>query len=115
MNYFIRLLLSALAVLLLSYFLPGVFVNSIPTALLVAFILSLLNGLVKPILILLTLPVTLATLGLFLLVINAALILLADQLVSGFYVNGFWNALLFSILLSLTQSLLYAFRPEQPK
>jgi len=71
-------------------------------------VLSVLNLLVKPLLVILTLPVTILTLGLFLLVINAVIILLASNLVSGFAVDGFWTALLFSLLLSLLQALLFA-------
>lgn len=73
----------------------------------VAIVLALLNFTVKPILILFTLPVTILTLGFFLLVINAIIILLADTFVSGFNVNGFWVAMLFSIILAVTQSLLF--------
>jgi putative membrane protein len=66
---------------------------------------------VKPILVLFTLPVTILTFGLFLLVINAVIILLADAFISGFSVDGFWVALLFSLLLSIVQSLLFSFLP----
>lgn len=106
MNFLVRMLLSAIAVLLVSYLLPGVGVDSFLTAFILAVLLTLLNLLVKPLLVLLTIPLTVLTLGLFLLVINAVIILLADELVSGFYVDGFWWALLFSLLLSLTNSLL---------
>ncbi|MDH3381912.1 MAG: phage holin family protein, partial [Flavobacteriaceae bacterium] len=73
-------------------------------ALILAVVLGLLRIFVKPLLILFTLPVTVFTLGLFLLVINALIILIADHLVKGFHVDGFWYALLFSILLSMFQS-----------
>ena len=108
MKLILRILLSALAVVILSYILPGVGVDSYWTAILVAIVLTLLNFLVKPILIILTLPVTIITLGLFLLIINAIIILLADYLIPGFDVNGIWWALLFSLLLSLLQSLLFS-------
>lgn len=101
MNFIIKILVSALAVLLGAYLLPGVEVVSFGTTVLVAVVLAILNTLVKPILIILTIPVTILTLGLFLLVINALIILLADALVGGFIVEGFWYALLFSILLSI--------------
>jgi putative membrane protein len=78
------------------------------TAVIVALVLALLNLIVKPILVILTLPVTILTLGLFLLVINAIIILLADSFVSGFGVDGFWIALIFSLLLSIFQSILYS-------
>lgn len=112
MNFLLRLLLSALAVLLLANILPGVTVDSYGIAVLVAVVLSLLNLIVKPLLIILTLPVTLITLGLFLLVINAVIILLASKLVTGFSVDGFWTALLFSLLLSLLQAVLFTFLKE---
>ncbi len=108
MNYVLRLLLSALAVVLLAKILPGVEVSSYWIALLVALVLSVLNLLVKPLLILLTLPVTILTLGLFLLIVNAIIILLADALVDGFEVQGLWWALLFSLLLSLLQSIFFS-------
>ncbi len=108
MNYILRLLLSALAVVVLANILPGVSVESYWIAVLVAVVLSVLNLFVKPLLVILTLPVTILTLGLFLLVINAVIILLASNLVSGFAVDGFWTALLFSLLLSLLQALLFA-------
>lgn len=114
MNYILRLLLSALAVVLLAKILPGVEVSSYWIALLVALVLSVLNVLVKPLLILLTLPVTIVTLGLFLLIVNAIMILLADALVDGFDVNGLWWALLFSLLLSLLQSIFFSLIKEEP-
>jgi putative membrane protein len=72
-----------------------------------ALVLAILNAIVKPILIFITLPITVVTLGLFLFVINALIILLADKLLKGFQVNGFWWALLFSLLLSIVTSVLY--------
>jgi putative membrane protein len=115
MKLLIRILLSALAAVVLAKILPGVDVDSYWTAILVAIVLSLLNFIVKPILVILTLPVTLLTLGLFLLIINALIILLADYLVTGFDVNGIWWALLFSLLLSLVQSVLFSLLKEDKK
>ncbi|RTE53668.1 phage holin family protein [Arenibacter aquaticus] len=109
MNLILRILLSALAVVVLAKILPGVGVDSYTTAIIVAMVLSLLNFIVKPILVILTLPVTILTLGLFLLIINAIIILLADSLVDGFQVTNIWWALLFSLLLSFLQSILYSF------
>lgn len=109
MNLILRILLSALAVVILSYVLPGVGVDSFSTAIIVAVVLSILNFIVKPILVILTLPVTILTLGLFLLIVNAIIILLADRLIGGFHVNGLGWALLFSLLLSLLQSILFSF------
>lgn len=114
MNLIFRLLLTAVAVFVLAYFLPGVELtgNEFTTALLVAVVLSVLNLLVKPVLVILTLPITIVTLGLFLLVINACIILLADKFISGFHVSSFWIALWFSVLLSILQSILYSVLKE---
>lgn len=101
MNFILRLLVSAVAVLLTAWLLPGVAIQSFGYAIIVALILALLNLIIKPILIFLTIPITIVTLGLFLLVINALMILLASEIVSGFYVDGFWWALLYSLILSL--------------
>lgn len=108
MKLILRILLSALAVVLLSYILKGVHVDTYVTAIIVAIVLSLLNFLVKPVLIILTLPVTIITFGLFLLIINAIIILLADHFIAGFTVSNIWWALLFSILLSFLQSILFS-------
>ena len=105
MSLIIRFLLNGLAVVLTAYLLPGVDVDGYGTALIVALILSIVNVIVKPILVLLTIPITIVTLGLFLLVINAAIILFVDYLVEGFFVDGFWWALLFSLILSIFNSL----------
>jgi putative membrane protein len=107
MNFLAKLLLSALAVLLVAHIAPGVTLqNGISDALLVAVVLAFLNTIVKPILTILTIPITLFTLGFFLLAINAFIILFADKLVSGFHVAGFWYALLFSIILSIITGIL---------
>ncbi|CAG0978567.1 MAG: phage holin family protein [Bacteroidetes bacterium] len=100
-----KLFASALAVMIVAYILPGVHVKDFITGLLVAVVLSLLNNLLKPILIILTIPVTVLTFGIFLLVINSAIILLASSLVPNFKVDGFWWALLFSVLLSFVNSI----------
>lgn len=105
MNGITRFLLNGLAVLLASYLLPGVDVTHYGYALLVAAVLSIVNVIIKPVLIVLTIPITFITLGLFLLVINALMILLVDYFVPGFSVDGFWWALLFSLILSLFNSL----------
>jgi putative membrane protein len=106
MNLIIKLLISTIVVFVLSYFLPGVRVTSLTGALMVAVVLGLLNTFLKPILVLLTIPVTFFTLGLFLLVINAIIILICDYFIDEFEVVGFLNALLFSVLLSIIQSIL---------
>ena len=107
MKFLIKLLVTAIVVVLLSKVLPGVETTSYFSAILVALALSVLNFIVKPILVILTLPVTVVTLGLFLLVINAIIIMLADWLVSGFSVDGFWYALIFSLLLAFVRSILF--------
>jgi putative membrane protein len=107
MNFLIRLLVSALAAMLTAYLLPGVRIDNFITALILALVLAILNLLVKPVLIILTLPVTIVTLGLFLLVINAIIILFASGLVSGFGVDGFWWALLFSIVMTIINSFMH--------
>lgn len=107
MKTILKVLLSAVAVLFIAYILPGVEVDNYETALWVAVVVGLLFLLLKPILVILTLPVSILTLGLFLFVINAVLILLADSWIDGFSVSGFWTALLFSILLSFFESVLY--------
>lgn len=107
MNYLFKVLLTALAVLLIAEFLPGVNVDNYGTAIWVAFIVGILFSILKPILVILTLPVTILSLGLFLFVINAAMILLANSWIDGFSVSGFWTALLFSILLSFFESILH--------
>jgi putative membrane protein len=108
MKFILRILLSAVAVIFLANVLPGVAIDAYTTAVWVALVLSLLNLLVKPILIILTLPVTIITFGLFLLIINASIILLADGLIDGFAVKNLAWALLFSLLLSLLQSVLFS-------
>ncbi|WP_299431417.1 phage holin family protein [uncultured Maribacter sp.] len=112
MKLILRTLLSALAVIVLSNLLPNVQVDNYITAIIVAIVLSLLNFIVKPILVIFTLPVTILTLGLFLLVINAIIIFLADNLIDGFHVTSFWSAVLFSLLLSFLQSILFSLLKE---
>lgn len=99
-------LLSALVIFILSYMLPGIIVSGFITALAVALVLGLVNAFIKPILVILTLPITILTLGLFMFVINALLVLLVSAVVPGFQVAGFWSALLFSIIFSLAMSIL---------
>ncbi len=107
MNYILKILLTAVAVIILAKILPGIDVDSYTTAIWVAVLIGLLFAILKPILVVLTLPVTILTLGLFLFVINAALILIANNWIDGFSVDGFWTALLFSILLSFFESILH--------
>ncbi len=104
MNFLAQLIVSALAVIITALILPGVHIDSPLTGIIVAAVLALLNAIVKPILVILTIPITIVTLGLFLLVINAGMILLVSKLVPGFAVSGFWTALFFSIIMSLVMS-----------
>lgn len=101
MGFILKILLTAILTYLLAKFLPGAHLAGFGDAILLILVLALLNAVVKPILQLLGLPITILTLGLFLLVINAVIVLLADFLLSGFKVDGFFAALLFSIVLSL--------------
>ena len=115
MNILIKLVITTLAVLITDLLLPGVSLgdmsesNGLLTAVLTAAVLGLLNAVLKPLLVLFTLPVTVMTLGLFLLVINAVIVLIADRIVPGFHVESFWWALGFSLVLSFIQGVLQAF------
>ena len=106
MNFIVRIIISSFAVLATCYLLPPTMVkiDSIQTAIIVALVLSFLNAVVKPILIILTIPVTLYTLGLFLLVINAIIIKIADHFIDPFHVYGWWSAFVFSIVLTVVNS-----------
>jgi len=113
MKLILKMLFTAIVVVVLAQFLPGIHVESYTTAIIVAVVLGLLRIFVRPLLVFFTLPLTIVTLGLFLFVINAMIILLADRLIDGFSVDGFWYALLFSLLLSFFQSILYSFLKEK--
>lgn len=113
MNLIVRLLINALIIFGLAWALPGIHVESYWTALIVAVILGLLNIFIRPILVILTIPITILTLGLFLLVINALIIMLAGYMIDGFTVDNFWWALLFSILMSALNSTLENSRRER--
>lgn len=101
----IKLIINTFAIIVTSFILGGVHLNNFFSALLVAIVLGFLNVFLKPILVILTIPVTVITFGLFLLVINALIILLAGNLVPGFAVDGFWWALAFSLVLTLVNAL----------
>ncbi len=104
MNFLIKILISTINVFILASILPGIKIDVFFTAIIVAFVLAILDAIVKPILVILTLPATILSLGLFLFVINACIILLDAHFVHGFSVDGFWSAMLFSILLSFFNS-----------
>jgi putative membrane protein len=109
MGFIIKLLVTALAVWVAAYILPGVHLaNDAKTIVVVALVLALLNAIVKPILIILTIPVTIVTLGLFLLVINALMVVWTSKLVSGFQVDGWVTAFLFSLIVSVVSSILHS-------
>ncbi len=97
----IRLVLNSVAILITAYLAPGVVVDEFLTAMVVTVVLGFLNTVLKPILILLTLPINILTLGLFTLVINGLVILLASNLIPGFQVEGFVYAIIFSLILTL--------------
>src|SRR5690606_38739735 len=101
MQLLIGWLIIAITVMAGSYVIPGVSVDSFMTALVVAVVLGIINIFIKPVLLVLTLPITIITLGIFAIVLNALLIMLTAYLVPGFNINGFFAALLFTILLSI--------------
>ena len=106
MNRLIKLILSAVSVLIASYILQGVHVDGFLTALIIALVIALLNFFLRPLLVIFTIPITILTFGLFLLVINAVIVLIADEFISGFYVEGLGWAVLFSLIVSLVNYLL---------
>ena len=108
MKLIVRWLLLAAALLLVAHLYPGVTVKSFGSAMIAAFVLGLLNTLLRPILVLLTLPVTIVTLGVFILVVNALCFWFASSLLKGFEVSGFWSAFFGSILYSIVSWLLSA-------
>ncbi len=113
MPFIVRLIINMVAVLIISYLFPKMIrVDGFLAALVAAFLLGIVNSIIKPILVLLTLPITVLTLGLFLLVINGLMLWLVSALVKGFYVNGFWGAVLGSILISLVSWVLTRFLPS---
>ena len=99
-------ILNAVALLVVAYVLPGIVVASFGSAMLAALVLGLINSLAKPVLILLTLPITIITLGLFLIVLNALMFWFAGSVLKGFQVNGFWWAVGGAILYSLISGFL---------
>lgn len=109
MGLILQILISSVAVYFTAWLLPGIEIKSYGSAILVAIVLGLLNAFVKPLLQFLSLPFTVITLGLFLFVINALVIMLASWILgNNFHVNNFWWALLFSIIVSLVTGLLSA-------
>ena len=106
MRLILKLIVNAIAVFAAAYLLPGVQVEGFITAIIVAIVLGVLNLFIKPILVILTIPITILTLGLFLLIINALIVLLCASLVSGFEVDGVLYALLFSLVVSVISAIM---------
>ena len=106
MKYILNLIITSLLILGLSKVLPHIIVNDFTDALWFSLVVSLLNIFLRPILIVLSLPITVVTFGLFLIIINTIIIILADRLIDGIEIQGFWYAVLFSLCLSAVQSLL---------
>jgi putative membrane protein len=103
----IKFLINGFAVYATAYLLTGVSVTNFTSALIVALVLAVLNMLVKPLLIILSLPITILTLGLFTFVIDAIIVLFASTLIPDFTVNTFWTAMLFSVVLALVSFVLH--------
>ncbi len=109
MNLIIRLIILIIAVYVASYIIPGIKIDSSQTLIVVSIVLGIINAFVKPVLVLLTFPLTVITLGIFLLILNGLLVILVGTIVPGFHVGGLFSAILFSIVVSLTSSLLGKF------
>jgi putative membrane protein len=113
MFFLLRLLIHMVAILIIAYLLPNVIrVDGLLAALVAAFLLGIVNAIIRPILVILTFPLTILTFGLFLLVINGLMLWLVAVLVRGFYVNGFWGALFGSILISIVSWILSRLLPS---
>lgn len=116
MGFIIKVLVTGLAVWVAAYVLPGVQLeNDARTIIIVALVLALLNAIIKPILVVLTIPVTIVTLGLFLLVINALMVVWTSKLVDGFKIDGWITALLFSLIVSVVSSILHSIAKDRRK
>ncbi len=113
MFFAVRLIMNMVAILIVSYLFPKmIWVDGFLAALVAAFLLGIVNTLLRPVLVFLTFPITLVTLGLFLLIINGLMLWLVSALVKGFYVSGFWGAVLGSILISVVSWILSRFLPS---
>lgn len=107
LRFIVHLLVSAVVVMIAAYILPGVHVDGFLAALVTAVILGVVNAVIKPVLTVVTLPITILTFGLFSLILNALIIWLVDMIVPGFQVDGFWSAVLFSVVLSVLNFFFY--------
>lgn len=101
MGFLLKIIVTGIAAYLAAWLLPGVQIADAKTTLLVALVLALLNTFIKPILVILTIPLTILTLGLFLIIINILIVFLATKIVSGFTVDGWISALLFSLIVAI--------------
>lgn len=106
MNILIKWLLNSIIILILPFIIRGIYVENFITAIIVALVLGLLNALLKPILVILTLPIAILTLGLFLLVLNGLIIIIASKLVPGFSISNIWYAILVAMILSIFNSVI---------
>ena len=102
----LNIIISSIAVYFTAWLLPGISIKSYGTAIVIAIVLGILNAILKPILQVISFPITILTLGLFLLVINTVIILITSALVTNFHVDNFWWALLFSVIVSIVTSIL---------
>lgn len=108
MKTLLKILVTGIAVLIISKLLPSISVTNYTSAVWVAAVLALLNTFLRPVLILLTLPATILSMGLFIFFINAGIVLMASNMIEGFHVNGFMSALLFSLLLWGVRAVLFS-------
>ena len=111
MAVLINWIVSAMVIFTVAYVIPGVHVTSFTTALVVALVLGILNAIVKPILVVLTLPITIITLGIFYLILNAILIVVASKIVPGFIIDSFFSAFIFGLILSIVNTFIHKFLP----
>jgi putative membrane protein len=112
MKMILHWLVSGVAVLIAAYILPGVHISGFLSALILAVVLGAINMFIRPLLVMLTLPITILTLGLFVFVINGLLILLAAAIVPGFTVANIWWAIIFGIILAIVGAVLHSFEPK---
>jgi len=112
MGILVNWIVTTIAIIVAAYLLSGVTVRNVGAALIAAVVLGLINAILRPILVILTLPLTIVTLGLFLFVLNALLVLLASAIVPGFEVRNFWWALLFSLLFSIISAVIHWIIPR---
>lgn len=115
MRFLLKIIVTSLSVFFASYILKGIYLDGFPTAILVALVLALLNTFLRPILIILTIPFTLITFGLFLLVINGITVIIADYAIGGFNVNNIGTAIIFSLLVTVTTWILEAIAGDKKK